>query len=115
MHPIRLRDPWTCESFAGGGLRWMRRFNRPTGLARGDRVALEIEGLPPDAIVTLNDAAPPRLAPTAAPAISSFDATALLGDANVIAIAIPASHGANVLDADVLPGTFPYAVRLALP
>ena len=37
MHVIRLRDPCDASPQADGTIRFTRHFNRPTGLASGDR------------------------------------------------------------------------------
>jgi hypothetical protein len=54
-HVIRLREPWDREPRTGGGARYRRFFNTPTGLTPGTTVAVVCEAPTAAATVWLND------------------------------------------------------------
>lgn len=81
MHAIRLRSPW--EPHAAG---FRRHFNRPTGLASGERVWLVIDDAGATR-VALNGA---ELAAVPLPCPARFEITALLRPRNELLIAIAA-------------------------
>lgn len=134
-HSIRLRDPWQCAATADGGVRWSRRFHRPTGLEADDQLLLVLSGLPAGSVVRVNghgfDAgggrgsfatgessksltAPVAKEPrplTALPA--QFDLTPILADANEIEIEVLADPLPRLVEPR-LPGAFPYDARLAI-
>ncbi len=132
-HSIRLRDPWQCEATEQGGVRWSRRFHRPTGLEADDQLLLVLSGLPAGAGVRVNghefDAeqsavSAQRSAVPVAPASSieqpvstavaaQFDLTAVLRDANEIVIDVPPDPLRRLVDSR-LGEAFPYDARLAI-
>lgn len=139
-HSIRLRDPWQCEAIDGGGLRWSRRFHRPTGLEPDDQLLLVLSGLPAGAVVQVNghgfggersavsgqQSAKPidptssnqhpasSIQPPTSPAVAAqFDLTPILADANEIEIDVlpdPLRRGVDPR----LPVSFPFDARLAI-
>jgi hypothetical protein len=131
-HSIRLRDPWQCEATEQGGVRWSRRFHRPTGMEADDQLLLVLSGLPAGAGVRVNghgfDAEPSAVSgqPSAGPVASTssiqhpasaavaaqFDLTAILGDANEIEIELPPTSPAACSPQPVT--SFPYDARLAI-
>ena len=132
-HSIRLRDPWQCEATEQGGVRWSRRFHRPTGMEADDQLVLVLSGLPAGVGVRVNghgfDAEPsavscqPSANPVAAassiehpasPAVAAqFDLTAILRDANEIEIEVPPDPLRRLVEPR-LPVAFPYDARLAI-
>lgn len=54
VHRIRLRQPWSIESQAGG-IVLRRAFHTPTGLSDRNQVWLVIQGLGPNLMVSVND------------------------------------------------------------
>ena len=134
-HSIRLRDPWQCAATAEGGVRWSRRFHRPTGLEADDQLLLVLSGLPANACVRVNgvgfdakggrdpfatgDIGDLESSPVAtgsrplAAVAAQFDLTAILGDANEIEIEVPADPLRRLVEPR-LPDAFPYDARLAI-
>ena len=132
-HSIRLRDPWQCAALADGGVRWSRRFHRPTGLEADDQLLLVLSGLPAGALVRVNghgiekersadsgqgsaDSDAPASSiqePASAAVAAQFDLTAILGEANEIEIEIPADPLRRLVEPR-LPTSFPYDARLAI-
>ncbi len=125
-HSIRLRDPWQCAATAEGGVRWSRRFHRPTGLEADDQLLLVLSGLPAGAVVRVNgsgfegewSAGPDGPAssieePASAAVAAQFDLTAILVDANEIEIEVPADPLRRLVEPR-LPDAFPYDARLAI-
>lgn len=116
-HSIRLRDPWQCEPTEQGGVRWTRRFHRPTGLEPDDQLLLVLSGLPADAVVTVNGqsfALPTSIvAPPASPQPAQFDLTSILADGNEIAIDVPADPLRRLVEPR-LEAAFPFDARLAI-
>ena len=135
-HSIRLRDPWQCAALDDGGVRWSRRFHRPTGLEADDQLLLVLSGLPGNACVWVNgvgfeagggrgpfatgedcelESSPvakgPR--PLIAAVAAQFDLTAILSEANEIEIEIPADPLRRLVEPR-LPTSFPYDARLAI-
>lgn len=55
-HIIRLREPWDREPLPGGGLRFRRRFNAPTGLRSTTTVTIVCDSPAAATTVWLNDA-----------------------------------------------------------
>lgn len=97
-HAINLADAWEAESDGAVGVRWARRFGRPTGLAAGDTVWLVIDG-PAAAAITLNGV--PLPAVRSAPAWRA-EITPLLRDRNLLLL-VPASGGGPRADGGRLP------------
>jgi len=132
-HSIRLRDPWQCAATDEGGMRWSRRFHRPTGLEADDQLLLVLSGLPAGAVVRVNGhgfggersaisdqrSAVPDVQTSSieqqasATVAAQFDLTAILGDANEIEIEIPADPLRRLVEPQ-LPSSFPYDARLAI-
>lgn len=139
-HSIRLRDPWQCAALDDGGVRWSRRFHRPTGLEADDQLLLVLSGLPAGALVRVNghgfegersavsgeqsaDPFHPASSdehqaasseePASAAVAGQFDLTAILGEANEIEIEIPADPLRRLAEPP-LPASFPYDARLAI-
>jgi hypothetical protein len=132
-HSIRLRDPWQCEAVDGGGVRWSRRFHRPTGLEPDDQLLLVLSGLPAGAMVRVNghgfdgERSADRVVPASSiehpassiqqpssPAVAAqFDLTPILGDANEIEIDVPEDPLRRVV-VPQRPAAFPYDARLAI-
>jgi hypothetical protein len=131
-HSIRLRDPWRCEATEQGGVRWSRRFHRPTGMEADDQLLLVLSGLPAGAGVRVNGhgfdaeqsavsgqpsagsvASASSIQQPASPAVAAqFDLTAILGDANEIEIELPPTSPAASSPQPVT--SFPYDARLAI-
>jgi hypothetical protein len=132
-HSIRLRDPWQCEATEQGGVRWSRRFHRPTGMEADDQLLLVLSGLPAGTCVRVNGhgfdtelsavscqrsadsvaAASSSEQPASAAVAAQFDLTAILCDANEIEIEIPPDPLRRLVEPR-LPGAFPYDARLAI-
>lgn len=76
VHPIRLRHPWQNAPTLRG-MRWIRRFNRPSGLTPSQRVWIVVRGIAALGTATLNGQALGSLSGQAdIPA--EFDVTPLL-------------------------------------
>jgi hypothetical protein len=88
-HRIRLRRPWRREPFEGG-VRWRRRFGRPTGLRTGDRVWLVIDDAQGPGTVALNGRSLGPLTPDRPAA--QFDVTDALGPRNELEILLSIAH-----------------------
>jgi hypothetical protein len=132
-HSFRLRDPWQCAATDAGGVRWSRRFHRPTGLEPDDQLLLVLSGLPAGAMVTVNghgfDGEPSAVSgqgsadhidpassiePQASPTVAAqFDLTPILADANEIEIDVPSDPLRRLVDPRP-PAAFPYDARLAV-
>ena len=138
-HSIRLRDPWQCEAIDGGGVRWSRRFHRPTGLEADDQLLLVLSGLPAGAVLRVNghgfggerpavsgqqsgepfhpassdEHLTSSIQRPASAVSAQFDLTSILADANEIEIDVPADSLRRVGDPR-LGGGFPYDARLAV-
>ena len=132
-HSFRLRDPWHCAATEQGGVRWSRRFHRPTGMEADDQLVLVLSGLPAGAMVRVNghefDAEQSAVSgqqsanpvatsssieqPVSAAVAAQFDLTAILRDANEIEIEIPADPLRRLVEPR-LPSSFPYDARLAI-
>lgn len=131
-HSIRLRDPWQRAATEQGGVRWSRRFHRPTGMEADDQLLLVLSGLPADAGVRVNgqgfdqehsavssqqSANPVATAssieqPVTAAVAAQFDLTAILRDANEIEIELPPTSPAACSPQPAI--SFPYDARLAI-
>ena len=131
-HSFRLRDPWQCAATEQGGVRWSRRFHRPTGMEADDQLVLVLSGLPAGAGVRVNghefdaeqsavssqqSANPVAAASSIEPPVSAtvaaqFDLTAILGDANEIEIELPPTSPAACSPQPA--ASFPYDARLAI-
>jgi len=96
IHTIRLRHPWK-QQVRDESVVWSRAFNWPAGLTPRERVALVIEGLPPEAHVSLNGQELP----------DDFDVTALIELNNRITIEIPGGKSDS-------EARFPYSVHLEI-
>jgi len=134
-HSIRLRDPWQRAALADGGVRWSRRFHRPTGLEADDQLLLVLSGLPAGTVVRVNghrfdagggrgplatgtvgdlENSPVAKGPRPLAAVAAqFDLTAILGEANEIEIEVPADPLRRLVEPR-LPTSFPYDARLAI-
>ncbi len=55
VHRIRLRGPWQCQC-TEQGIRWSRKFNRPTGLEGAARVWIAADNPRLDGVLHLNGA-----------------------------------------------------------
>ncbi|MBA4104779.1 MAG: hypothetical protein C0485_03395 [Pirellula sp.] len=138
-HSIRLRDPWQCEATEQGGVRWSRRFHRPTGMEADDQLVLVLSGLPAGAMVRVNglgfdtgggrdsfatggvgdleafpvakESRPLTEQSVSAAVAAQFDLTAILRDANEIEIETPPDP---LLVETRPPISFPYDARLAI-
>ncbi len=82
-HRIRLRAPWRRETLAKGGLRWTRRFHRPTGLSSADRVWVVVAGKPAGGEAWLNGRS---LGVLTVGGETRFDVTLLLAEFSELAI-----------------------------
>ncbi len=131
-HSFRLRDPWQFAATEQGGVRWSRRFHRPTGMEGDDQLLLVLSGLPAGAGVRVNGhefdaeqsavsdqqsanpvAAASSIDQTVSAAVAAqFDLTPILADHNDIEIDLPPTSPAAC---SPQPATsFPYDARLAV-
>lgn len=113
-HRIRLRRPWRHEVEAARA-RYVRTFNRPSGLTPSTRVMLVVWGLPLTVVVSLNGqrltAASISDAGSDDPGQLRFDLGALLEAHNALMIEVRRVPG----DAEALaPGEPPAAVWLEI-
>jgi hypothetical protein len=114
-HRIRLRRPWQQEA-APEGIRFVRAFNRPSGLGPESHVLLAVQGLPRSAVVSLNDqrltAGPSRKqASEAHDDLWHFDIATLLEAHNSLVIDV--EHRSADFDS-LAPGEPPAAVWLEI-
>ncbi|WP_428305278.1 hypothetical protein [Lacipirellula sp.] len=115
-HSIRLRDPWQCAATEQGGVRWSRRFHRPTGLEADDQLLLVVSGLPANAAVRVNGCSfrgQQADASEARAVAQQFDLTSILGDTNEIEIDVPRDPLRRLVEPR-LESSFPYDARLAV-
>jgi len=93
-HSIRLREPWQCEPLGGegrGGVKYSRRFHRPTGLEATSRVWLIIEEATADAVVALNGQELGKTQSNSYPA--RFEITARIEAQNFLEITVLSNEG----------------------
>jgi hypothetical protein len=97
-HAIHLGAAWEPPAAAGGS--WVRRFGRPTGLAKADRLVLVCEDVGSPAVwrtALLND----RLLDwrDAGPEILECDVTGIVAERNLLVVSEVASDAACGPDA----------------
>jgi hypothetical protein len=120
MHSIRLRHPWEETSAAGEPPKYLRRFNKPTGLDEWERVTLEIDRITHPGSVTLNGKQLGEFEPNG---FLAAEITAMLQPANELVVELasadpiagpPVSHSIYIVEPDTPLGSPFGDVRLTI-
>jgi hypothetical protein len=95
VHRIRLRGPWSCDP-APEGIRWRRRFGRPTGLQPQQSVWIAVEGIVQPGSVALNGRILGRLGVPGSEPVARFEVSGSLLPRNELCIRLENGPASNL-------------------